>query len=262
MTGAEETVTAQLLTGKVALLLGASRGIGEGIARAAYAAGAKLVIGSRDLDALTALAQNLDHTGGNICVVRADMTDAASLEQAVATTVDRFGRLDIAFNNAGYQSARTPFLETTDEMFDQSIAVNLRGVFVAMKHQVRAMLATGNGGSIVNTASILGMLARPLIAPYIASKHGLIGLTKAVAVELASQGIRANAIAPGPVMTEMLRLGPASSPEALQKLMDGVPMARLGTIEEIATAAVWLASDQTTFITGVTLPLDGGATLP
>ncbi|GLJ00510.1 short chain dehydrogenase [Sphingobium sp. BS19] len=262
MNGAAGPVVAQLLTGKVGLLLGASRGIGEAIARAAYVAGARLVIGSRDFEALAALAQDLDPSGDSVVPVRVDMTDRASLEHAVSMTAERFGRFDIAFNNAGHQSARTSFIDTDDNMFDDVMAVNLRGVFVAMKWQVRAMLAAGNGGAIVNTSSILGMTARPLIAPYVASKHGLIGLTKVVAIEMAPSGIRANCVAPGPVMTEMLRRGPAANPEALQKMLDAAPMARLGTVDEVASAAVWLASDASSYVTGVTLPIDGGVTIP
>tara|TARA_R110000772_G_scaffold73034_2_gene159012 strand:+ start:1447 stop:2256 length:810 start_codon:yes stop_codon:yes gene_type:complete len=251
-----------MLADKACLILGASRGIGEGIVKAAYAAGARIVIGSRDHESLRSIADAIDPSGERVIPVVMDMTDSASLENAVAETIGRFGRLDVAFNNAGHQSLRTPFIDTDDEMFDATLAVNLKGVFVAMKHQIRAMLAQGGTGAIVNTSSILGLVARPLIAPYIASKHGLIGLSKAAALEYAEQGIRVNVVAPGPVMTEMLRLGPASNPEALAQMLSVTPMNRLGEIEEIASACIWLASDASAYITGVTLPVDGGVILP
>jgi len=250
-----------LLAGKVAMVLGASRGIGEAIVRAALAAGASVMLGARNGAALIALAHELDPEGARTIVMPVDMTDAGSLERAVAATVERFGRLDVAFNNAGFQPGRAPFLDTPDDVFDMAVAVNLKGVFVAMKHQIRAMLATG-GGAVVNTSSAMGLVANPLIVPYVATKHGLTGLTKAAAVEFAAQGVRVNAIAPGPVMTEMLRRGPASSPEALQRMLASTPMGRLGTVEEVADAAVWLASDQASYVTGAMLTVDGGLVLP
>jgi NAD(P)-dependent dehydrogenase (short-subunit alcohol dehydrogenase family) len=250
-----------LLTEKVVLILGASRGIGEGVARAAFAAGARVVVAARDVPKLEALAAALDPTGERTLAAAADMTDGASVQRAVDLAVERFGRLDVAVNNAGFQTARTPFLDTTDEMFDTADAVNLRGVFVAMKHQARAMLA-GGGGAIVNTSSAMGTIAAPFIAPYVATKHGLVGLTKAAAVEFASQGIRVNAVAPGAVMTDLLRLGPASSPEALQRIRSATPMGRLGTVEEVAAAIVWLGSDYASYVTGAVLPVDGGLVVP
>ena len=249
------------LAGKVALVLGASRGIGVGIARAAHAAGARVMIGARSLDQVEALARDIDPDGDRCIAMAVDMADPASLDQIVTATVERFGRLDVAFNNAGYQSARMPFLDTPDDVFDAAVAVNLKGVFVAMKHEIRAMLAGGRG-AIVNTSSAMGLVANPQIVAYVATKHGLTGLTKAAAVEFAPQGVRVNAVAPGPVMTEMLKLGPASNPHALERILAATPMARLGSVEEVAHAAVWLASDQASYITGATLSVDGGMVIP
>ena len=152
-------------------------------------------------------------------------------------------------------------MDTADEAFDQVIAVNLRGTFVAMKHEARAMLANG-AGAIVNIASAAGVIGIPLVAPYVASKHGVIGLTRSAAVELAAKGVRVNALVPGAVMTDMLRVGPASSPQALEMMLRNIPMGRLGTVNEIAQAAVWLASDHASYITGVALPVDGALTVP
>lgn len=250
-----------VLAGKIAIVLGASRGIGETIARAMFAAGASVVLGARDLPKLEVLGRELDPAGSRTLPIHLDMTDPASIEAAIAASVDRFGRLDVAVNNAGVQLPRTPFDEISDADFDALIAVNLRGVFIAMKHEIRAMKASGTG-SIVNIASAGGLVGIPLIAPYIASKHGVIGLTKSAAIELAPQGIRVNSVVPGTVMTEMLRIGPASSPEALARMLGMVPMGRLGTTDEIAAAAIWLASDASSYVTGIALPVDGGMTVP
>jgi NAD(P)-dependent dehydrogenase (short-subunit alcohol dehydrogenase family) len=175
--------------------------------------------------------------------------------------MDRFGKLDVAVNNAGTLEKHAPIAEISDEMFDRVIATNLRGTFIAMKHEVRAMLR-GNGGSIVNISSATGTLGVPFTAPYTASKHGVNGLTKTAATELARQGVRVNAIAPGGVMTELLRTGPASDEAKLEKAMATIPIGRLGTTEEIANAAVWLASDLSSYVTGAILPVDGALTVP
>ncbi len=250
-----------LLNDKAVIVLGASRGIGEEIARSMVSAGARVMLSARNLDALERLANELDPTGERVAAVRLDMTDAGSIELGVAAAVDRFGRLDAAINNAGIQVPRTPLMDVPDEVFDEVIAVNLRGTFIAMKHEARAMLSAG-GGAIVNIASAAGIVGIPLVGPYVASKHGVVGLTRSAAVELAAQGVRVNALVPGAVMTDMLRVGPASTPEALAMMLNNIPMRRLGTVSEIASAAVWLASDQASYITGVALPVDGGLTVP
>jgi NAD(P)-dependent dehydrogenase (short-subunit alcohol dehydrogenase family) len=253
------TATAFSLAQHSALVIGASRGIGEAIARALFASGANVTLASRDTNALERLANELDASGNRVLVVRTDMTDGASVQNAVAQTVSRFGRLDIAVNNAGIQNPRTPFIDTSDDDFDHLLGVNLRGVFIAMKYELRAMAAAGRG-SIINVASSAGLIGLPLIAPYVASKHGVIGLTKCAAVEYAAHGIRVNAVAPGLVMTEMVKAGPLATAQSAAAILSRIPMGRVAEVDEVAGAVVWLASAASSYVTGVALPIDGGFT--
>ena len=210
---------------------------------------------------MEATAAGLGAAGGEVHVVRADVTDASAIANAVERCVEVFGRLDIAVNNAAANNARIPLHETADDVFDQVIATNLRGVFIAMKHEIRAMLR-GGGGSIINTASSASLVAFPMMCGYVASKHAVSGLTKSAALEYASRHIRVNAVAPGAVLTDMLLAGSAATPEGKARVERATPMNRIATPEEIASAIVWLASDDASFVTGVTLPVDGGYVLP
>jgi NAD(P)-dependent dehydrogenase (short-subunit alcohol dehydrogenase family) len=241
------------------LIVGASRGIGAAIARACRNNGARLVLASRDKDALSRLTDELDPTGRDVVSIQADITNGRDLEAAVSLAKAKFGRLDCAVNNAGVQTLRLPLAELPEEAFDALMAVNLRGVFVAMKHELKAMLEAG-AGSIVNVSSTAGIAAFPLIGAYAASKQAVIGLTRTAAVEYAPKGIRVNALAPGMVMTEMLKGGPAATPERTAQTISKIPMARIAGPEEAAAAAVWLASDSASYVTGTTLVVDGGYT--
>lgn len=249
------------LEGKSVLIIGASRGIGAATAAAFAARGARIVLAARSLEALQQLAQRLSVDGAQVKVIRADMTDGASLRAAVDFTVDAYGRLDIAFNNAGINPTRAKFAEVSDEEFDLVLDTNLKGVFIAMKHEIRAMLLTG-GGSIINTASAASTVAMPSMAGYVASKHGVLGLTKSAAFDYAAQGIRVNAIAPGAVLTEMLLAGSAATAEGRARIEAVTPMKRIGTPEEVAEAVVWLASPRSSYVTGTLMPVDGGYVLP
>jgi NAD(P)-dependent dehydrogenase (short-subunit alcohol dehydrogenase family) len=250
------TTTPGLLDGKAILIVGASQGIGAAAARHFAAEGARLVIGARNLDATTAMRDELRSQGHDAESVFIDVTDRATIAAAVALTVSTYGRLDGAFNNAG-ASALAPFIDYTEEVFDHLIAVNLKGVFLAMQDEIRAMLQTG--GAIVNTSSVGGLVGNFGLAPYIAAKHGVIGLTKSAAYEYDTQNIRVNAIAPGSTATEMFLGGLAHTPpELASKFNTFRPMDRIGQPEEIAAGAAWLLSDQASYITGVTLPIDGG----
>lgn len=249
------------LEGRCAVVFGASRGIGAAAARALADAGARVVLAARDAAALDVLATELRSRGADVLTATVDVADAASISAAVDLAVAEFGRLDIGVNNAGVNGVRRSFHELDDDMFDSIVDVNLRGVFVGMKHQIRAMLKTGKG-SIVNTASAAGHVAFNKMAGYVASKHGVIGLTKAAALEYAPHGIRVNAVSPGAVLTEMLMKGSAATPEGRAMVESATPMRRIGAPREIAEAIVWLASDASSFVTGADLPVDGGYSLP
>lgn len=255
------------LAGKVVLIVGASRGIGECIARAFAAQGSRLMLCARDTEALAQLARELDPAGERVCCVRMDVGDSASVEAAVAATEAAFGRLDIAINNAGIQNirvdengirnSRQAFIDTPDDAFDRLVHINLRGTFVAMKHELRAMLRCG-GGSIVNMGSVAALAGLARIAPYVATKHGVVGLTKTAAIEYAEQNIRVNALVPGGVLTEMLKAGPLATPEMAAQILGAIPMKRLATVEDVANAALWVASDMASYVTGAAIPIDGG----
>lgn len=244
------------LADKVAIIFGASRGIGAAAARALAREGARLVLASRDAAMLATLAEELRDAGHDAAVAVADVADEASVAAAVQLAIERFGRIDIAFNNSGVSSPAYRMHETPVDEFDRLISINLRGMFLAMKHELAAML--DRGGVIVNNASISGVSAVPNISAYNASKHGVIGLTKSAAAEYARLGIRVNAVAPGAIMTDMLASGIASTAQGRSWLNANVPIGRVGAPEDVAEAVMWLASDAAAYLTGVTLPVDGG----
>lgn len=239
---------------KVVLIAGASQGIGAGTARAFAAAGARVVLGARNGDRGEGVAREIRDGGGQAVAVRADVADPASSRQLVDTALETYGRLDVAFNNATDGPMPAPLAEIETEEFDQGIGVNIRGTFLGMKYQVPAMLR-GDGGAIVNMASGAGLTGHNGLAAYVAGKAGIIGLTKAAALDYADQGIRVNVLAPGTILTEHL----AAAGERAQELAaQATPMRRIGRVDEVADAVMWLCSDRSSFITGVTLPIDGG----
>jgi NAD(P)-dependent dehydrogenase (short-subunit alcohol dehydrogenase family) len=237
------------LEGKVAIVTGASRGIGAAAAVRFAAEGARVVLAARNRAALDAIAAEIRAAGGESQAVVLDVTDEGSVKRAVEAAVERFGRLDVAFNNAGAGQMPQPLADIGVEAFDFTIATNLRGVFLCMKHEIPAMLAAG-GGAIVNMSSTAGVSVATGIAAYAAAKHGVIGLTKTAALDYAEKGIRVNALAPGPILTkpEMERAG----------IGQYVPMKRMGKPDEVAAAAAWLCSDESSYITGAVLAIDGG----
>lgn len=248
-----------LLEGKVALITGASRGIGAAGAHAFAAAGAAVVLAARNAEALDRLAAEVTERGGKALAVPTDVTDEESVARLVRTTTEHFGALHVAFNNAGGIGdsglRKAPLDEISTDAFDAIVALNLRSAYLCLKYEVPAMLRAG-GGAIVNTSSGAGLGGTvPGISPYVSAKHGLQGLTKVAALDYAAQGVRINNVAPGPILA-----GPLTTlPEEVQKAAaEAVPMRRTGTPEEVAAAAVWLCSDQAAFITGATLPIDGG----
>jgi NAD(P)-dependent dehydrogenase (short-subunit alcohol dehydrogenase family) len=243
------------MSGKVAVVTGASRGIGAAVARAFRASGAAVAIAARDGDALRRLADELEGDDGGALAIPTDVSDADAVAEMVGQVVQRFGRLDYACNNAaGGGHPPTPFAEVPLDAFDSGIAVTLRGVFVSMREEIPAMVRSG-GGAIVNMSSTAGLQAVGGLATYVAAKHGLEGLTKVAALDYAAQGVRVNALAPGPILTDNLR---RAGPKGLEAAERAMPVKRVGQPEEVAAAVVWLCSDQAGFITGTTLAIDGG----
>jgi NAD(P)-dependent dehydrogenase (short-subunit alcohol dehydrogenase family) len=242
---------------KVAIVLGASRGIGAAIARAFSKAGASVALAARDRDALENLAAQLDQTSGPAIAVPTDVTDPDDISDLVARTVEAFGGLDLACNNAANTAGPPPtrLADVGISDFDASLSVNLRGVFLALKHEIPAMLASGGGGAIVNMSSAAGVQAVAGLASYVSTKFGVEGLTRVAALDYADARIRVNAIAPGPILTDNLR---RAGTAAQQAAADAMPMRRIGQPEEIADAAVWLCSGAAAYVTGTTLVIDGG----
>lgn len=246
------------LQDKVVLITGGTTGIGRAAAVAFARAGAKIVVSGRRPKEGTETVELVRKAGGTATFVAADVSKASDVENLVARTVASYGRLDIAFNNAGIESSvMAPTGQQSDDDFDRVMAVNVKGVYLAMKHEIRAMLATG-GGSIVNTSSIAGQVGMAGAGPYVASKHAVIGLTKNAALEYAKQGIRVNAVAPAAIETPMLDRFTETVPRDFLTSLH--PIGRLGKPEEIADAVVWLSSPQASFVTGQTIAVDGGFT--
>jgi len=242
------------MRGRVALVAGASKGIGAATAEAFAAAGAAVVLGARDTAALESVASRIRSRGGQALAVRLDVTDAESVSHLVDHALATFGRLDVAFNNASGGPLPAPLADIDPGEFDLGIATNIRGTFLGMKFQIPAMLRSG-GGAIVNMASIAGLNGTANLAAYVAGKAGIIGLTKVAALDYADQGIRVNVVAPGPILTYHLE---AAGPQAQRLAGQSTPMRRVGSPAEVAQAVLWLCSDQSSFITGTVLPPDGG----
>lgn len=243
------------MEGKVAIVTGASRGIGAVTSRAFAAAGATVVVAARNADALDRLVRDIRTEGGTALACPTDVNDADAIRKLIEATVAAFGRLDIAFNNAaGGGQPPTRIADLPVESYDSAIATTLRSVFLSLKYEIPAMLASG-GGAIVNMASTAGLEAVGGLAGYVSAKHGVIGLTKAAALEYADRNIRVNVVAPGPILTENLQ---RAGEEAQQKAAMSMPMRRVGRPEEVAAAVLWLASDDASYVTGATLPIDGG----
>jgi NAD(P)-dependent dehydrogenase (short-subunit alcohol dehydrogenase family) len=243
-----------LLAHKVALITGASRGIGASAARVFAAAGATVVLAARDEGALNAMARDIEAQGGRALAVPTDVSDPEAVARLLQHTLNTYGRLDAAFNNAGAIHRPTPLADLPVAEFDYVVGVMLRGVFLCLQEEIHAMLA-GGGGAIVNMSSTAGLTGVRGMAGYAASKHAVIGLTKSAALDYADQHIRVNAIAPGPILNDRLR---ALSDEQRQPVVRAVPMGRLGEPEEVGALAAWLCSDQAAFITGATFSIDGG----
>jgi NAD(P)-dependent dehydrogenase (short-subunit alcohol dehydrogenase family) len=241
---------------KVALVTGGSSGIGKAAALAFAREGAKVVICSIQPQEGEKTVRMIEDGGGESLFVETDVTKSDQVEAAVEKTVAQYGGLDFAFNNAGINGEVAPIDQYSEEGWDTIININLKGVWLCMKYEIPHILK--NGGAIVNNSSIGGFVSFPLnIAPYIASKHGVIGLTKAAAREYATKGIRINAVCPGAIKTPLNQ----DMPDAMVKpIVDLHPMGRMGTPEEVAETVLWLCSDAASFITGSSILIDGGYT--
>ncbi|WP_370085933.1 SDR family NAD(P)-dependent oxidoreductase [Streptacidiphilus sp. MAP12-16] len=248
-----------MLDGKVALITGASSGIGAAAARVFAAEGAVVVLLARRERQLKELEAELLAAGHRATAVVADVTRPEEVGRAVDAAVRIHGRLDAAFNNAGYGVERTPLHLMDDAVFDAIMDVNVRGVWNCLRKEIPAMLASG-GGTIVNTSSVGGLVATPVAAPYVTAKHAVIGLTKAAAAEYGTQGIRVNAIAPGTTRTELVEAWFEANPGIEEQLHTASIQPRTALPEEVARAAAWLCSEQSSFVTGAVVPVDGGFT--
>ena len=245
------------LDGKIALITGAGSGIGRASALTFAREGAKVAVADKLMDGGQETVRMVEAAGGTASFIEVDVSDAASVEAMVNATVETYGRIDCAYNNAGIEGQVAPTDSYADDMFDKVIAVNLTGVWLCMKYEIPRLLEHG-GGAIVNTASGAGLIGVAGLSAYVASKHGVIGLTKTAALEYAKSGIRVNAVCPGLIQTPMVERLTADQPQLGEALVAMEPVGRTGRPEEIAESVVWLCSDAASFVTGHAMSVDGG----
>ncbi len=245
--------------GKVVLVTGGNTGMGATTAQAFAAEGARVVIAARKAAAGEQVVQTIKDADGEAIFIQSDVSDMTQIETLIQKTVNRYGRLDIAFNNAGTASRTMELLaEETEADFDKTFAVNTKGVWACMKYEIRQMLKQG-GGVIVNTSSVTGLRGSYTVpAAYAASKHAVGGLTTTAALQYADKGIRINTVCPGFILTPMLAKGIEKRPEVEEHMKAGVPMGRMGATREIAETVLWLCSDSGSYVTGQNIVVDGG----
>jgi len=244
---------------KVAIITGAGHGIGQATAKAFAAQGAKVVVADIDRQAGEAVVDAIKANNGVATFIPCDVTNDTQVQALVTSTIEIYGKLDIAFNNAGIEIEQSKLADGDEAIFDKIMDVNVKGVWRCMKHQIPALLAN-DGGAIVNTASVAGLGAAPKMSIYAASKHAVLGLTKSAAIEYGKKGIRINAVCPAVIDTEMFQRAAQSDPRKAEYAHAMHPVGRIGQPEEVAAAVLYLCSDQAKFTTGAALPVDGGVT--
>lgn len=245
---------AGLVEGKVALVTGGGSGIGRQACLVFSREGAQVVVCDVAVEGGEETVGQIEQAGGQATFIKADVAQAAEVEALVAKTVETYGRLDCAYNNAGIAGQTARVADDSEQNWDRILSINLKGVWLCLKYEIAHMLQQG-GGAIVNTASDAGLIGLKRAGAYVASKHGVVGLTKTAALEYAKSNIRVNAVCPGPIDTPMLR---GASERVIDAMAAAQPNGRLGQPQEIAEAAVWLCSDAASFVTGHPMPVDGG----
>jgi NAD(P)-dependent dehydrogenase (short-subunit alcohol dehydrogenase family) len=244
------------LDGKVALVTGSGSGIGRATAVLFAREGARVVVADVGVEGGELTVRTIRDAGGEAIFVRVDVSQAGEVQAAVDRVIETYGRLDCAHNNAGIAGQFAATADYLEEEWDRVIRVNLKGVWLCMKYEIPRMLQ--QGGAIVNTASVAGLSGAPRLSAYVASKHGVVGLTKSAALEYASMGIRINAVCPGWIRTPMVEEAFETHPDLEAQISMSEPIGRIGTAQEVAEAVVWLCSDAASFVTGHAMVVDGG----
>lgn len=244
-------------TGNVAIVTGGSSGIGRAAVLAFAREGANVVVADTNVQDGEETVRRFKDSGAEALFVPADVSQATAVEALVNTTIATYGRLDYAFNNAGINEEHGPLTDCTEAEWDRIISINLKGIWLSMKYEIPQMLKLGRG-VIVNTASVVGLTGGRGFPAYVASKHGIIGLTKAAALDYGKQGIRVNAVCPGTIYTSMYERRVGNDPDTTARIISEIPLQRLGQPEDIAEAVIWLCSEGASFVTGHSLVVDGG----